>query len=395
MRIHLCAIYVFTTVTTTIIVSEEYIMAKDTSNTHHTGEHAHKRHNKFPLTLHPTGQYCKKIRGKICYFGKDRSEALRLYHEQATSLHAGCGRVATAESDPSLRTLCNLYLEHQEGRATIGEITHRHYYDLKSRLREFAKFIGPNQKISEVVTLQIQDYRQKLIKSGRRPDTINTKLSAVKSLFNWAGENGVIRHGPNLKAIKKVPVRKTERQIFTPGEVQLLLEHAGVQMKAMILLGLNCGFGCTDCALLQWKNLDLDRSRVDLPRRKTGIGRNLILWPETVDALKRVPRTGDRVFCTTQGNAWVRPVNGGQAHDSALSKEFSKLLRRVGIRAEKGVGFYTLRRTAATIAAESGDVFAVQGLLGHADTKMASVYIQTISEQTDRAVGHMRDRLMQ
>jgi len=30
------------------------------------------RSDKFPLTLHPTGQYCKKIKGKIRYFGMTR-----------------------------------------------------------------------------------------------------------------------------------------------------------------------------------------------------------------------------------------------------------------------------------------------------------------------------------
>ena len=34
------------------------------------------RSDKFPLTLHPTGQYCKKIRGYIYYFGSDRKQAL-------------------------------------------------------------------------------------------------------------------------------------------------------------------------------------------------------------------------------------------------------------------------------------------------------------------------------
>ncbi len=33
-----------------------------------------KEHSdKFPLTLHPTGRYCKRIRGKLYYFGPDNN----------------------------------------------------------------------------------------------------------------------------------------------------------------------------------------------------------------------------------------------------------------------------------------------------------------------------------
>jgi integrase len=70
-------------------------------------------------------------------------------------------------------------------------------------------------------------------------------------------------------------------------------------------------------------------------------------------------------------------------------------MKKAGIKAEKGVGFYTLRRTAATLAANSGDPFAVQKLLGHADVKMASTYIQNISEQTDRVINHSRQIIVQ
>ena len=45
------------------------------------------RSDKFPLTLHKTGQYCKKIKGKIYYFGKDKQLALERYLEQASLLH--------------------------------------------------------------------------------------------------------------------------------------------------------------------------------------------------------------------------------------------------------------------------------------------------------------------
>ena len=56
----------------------------------------------------------------------------------------------------------------------------------------------------------------------------------------------------------------------------------------------------------------------------------------------------------------------------------------------KGTGFYSLRRTAATMTARSGDPFAVQRLLGHVDLTMATRYVQDVSEQTDRAIENNR-----
>jgi len=73
-----------------------------------------------------------------------------------------------------------------------------------------------------------------------------------------------------------------------------------------------------------------------------------------------------------------------------VTPSFSRLLKKTGIHAPKGAGFYTLRRTAATLAARSGDLFAVQRLLGHADLKMATRYVQDVSEQTDRVIENSR-----
>ena len=65
------------------------------------------------------------------------------------------------------------------------------------------------------------------------------------------------------------------------------------------------------------------------------------------------------------------------------------------IETERGVGFYTLRRTAATMTAKSGGHCAVQRLLGHADLKIATTYVQDISEQTDRAINNSRKLIIQ
>ena len=107
------------------------------------------RSDKFPLTLHKTGQFCKKIKGKMYYFGTDRRQALERYLEQAACLHAGrpVSRDSTADH-LSIKTMCNLYLDHQESRVTVGEVKPRHISDHVSLLKAFVRFVGPHQLVS-------------------------------------------------------------------------------------------------------------------------------------------------------------------------------------------------------------------------------------------------------
>jgi integrase len=263
-------------------------------------------------------------------------------------------------------------------------------------------FLGRIAPVSDIKTIDVQEFRKKLIKAGKNPHTVNNYLSAVKAMYNWAINNEVIGLVPNLRAVRKITAHKHERPIFTAKQIHDLLTHANCKMRAMIWLGLNCGFGCTDCSELRWEHLDLKKGRVDFPRGKTGIRRNLVLWEESVAALKVLPKTTGRVFNTEDGNAYVRVdsklcENGTTKllNYDAVGRNFTRLLKKAGIKTEKGVGFYTLRRTAATLAARSGDPFAVQKLLGHADLKMATTYVQDVSEQTDRVINNTRKFIVQ
>ena len=69
-------------------------------------------------------------------------------------------------------------------------------------------------------------------------------------------------------------------------------------------------------------------------------------------------------------------------------------MKKAQIHVPKGTGFYSLRRTAATLAARSGDPFAVQRLLGHVDLHMATRYVQDVSEQTDRVIENSRRHVL-
>jgi integrase len=78
-----------------------------------------------------------------------------------------------------------------------------------------------------------------------------------------------------------------------------------------------------------------------------------------------------------------------------ITTQFRRLIIKVGLNVPKGTGFYTLRRTSATIAARSGDPFAVQRLLSHANLLIATRYVQDVSVQTDKVIANSRNILIQ
>src|SRR5207249_1666524 len=127
-------------------------------------------------------------------------------------------------------------------------------------------------------------------------------------------------------------------------ELRKIIVAAGVPMKAMVLLGINAGFGNTDVANLPLFALDLERGWVDYPREKTAIGRRCPLWPETIAALRTAaaerpdPKTdaeAELVFLTRSGNYWVRVKHRdgmpGLPIDS-IQKKFRKLLEAARVK---------------------------------------------------------------
>jgi hypothetical protein len=76
----------------------------------------------------------------------------------------------------------------------------------------------------------------------------------------------------------------------------------------------------------------------------------------------------------------------GDDTDQTLAKEFGKLLRALGIRGRKGLGFYTLRHTFRTVADEAKDQPAADYIMGHESPHMSSHYRETISHARLKAV---------
>jgi integrase len=257
-----------------------------------------------------------------------------------------------------------------------------------------------------VVDLAAADFDALRASLARRMGLVplGNEVQRVRSVFKYGFDAGLIdrpvRFGPGFRKPSKKVLRKARNarglRMFEAAELRQMVEKAGTPLKAMILLGINAGFGNADCGTLPRTALDLERGWVDYPRPKTGVRRRAPLWPETVaaigEALAARPAPKDQadaalVFITKYGLRWTK-----ETRDNPVSKEMAKLLKDVGIR-RPGLNFYALRHTFETVGGEARDQPAVDLIMGHAEDSdnMAAVYRERISDERLKAVtDHVR-----
>jgi integrase len=357
-----------------------------------------KPYPDFPLFAHATGRWAKKIRGQLQYFGawSDPEGALAKYLEQKEDLHAG----RTPRPDPGevlVKDVANAFRAAKDKQLEARELSPRTHADYGAIMDMMVTGLGKLRPVKALGPADFADLKSELAKRNG-PHRISTIIQVIRSAFKHADDSDLIdrpvRFGPAFKRTSKKTLRlhraKKGAKLFTPDEVRKLLGAAGVQVKAMLLLGINCGFGNSDCGNLPLSAVDLDRGIIDFPRPKTGIQRRCHLWPETVQALKDVmakrpePKLEEHaslVFITKYGQSWAKDENSGP-----LVYEVRKLLKALAINGRQGLGFYTLRHTFRTVADEAKDQPAADYIMGHEVPHMSSVYRETISDERLRAV---------
>ena len=119
----------------------------------------------FPLTPHPNGQWCKKIRGKVHFFGvwADPMAALQNYNNQAADLHAGRQpRVRALGDTPTLKDLGNSYLAAQAEKAKRELITASYFSYCTKAVKAFAQFVGKERRWDDLRPADFGGYRMHL-----------------------------------------------------------------------------------------------------------------------------------------------------------------------------------------------------------------------------------------
>ncbi|MEQ8791703.1 MAG: tyrosine-type recombinase/integrase [Pirellulaceae bacterium] len=404
-------------------------MAKSTA-TLATGKAAKERPPKpypeFPMYAHPSGNWARKLkpRGalkpKVFYFGpwgrRAGGELIRLeddgvdaalkkYKAEIDNIRAGRPRKAANHDGLTIKDLCNRFLNAKRRLRENGELAWSTWHTYKAVTDRLVRVFGDSRIVEDLTADEFGSLRADMAKK-KGPVALGVEIQRTRTVFKFAFDEGLIdkpvRFGQQFNKPSKTTLRKARasngQRMLEPKQLQLLLDAASPQVKAMLLLGLNAGLGNTDCANLSESHLDLDGGWLTYPREKTGVARRAKLWPETTTALRTVlanrkePKDAANkgvVFLTKYRHRWVK-TNVKGTPDDAIAKEVRKLLDETKLY-RRGIGFYTMRHVFRTVADATRDFPAVRFVMGHVDSSMDDVYRERIEDDRLEAVAdHVR-----
>jgi integrase len=351
-----------------------------------------------PLFPHATGRWAKKIRGQLHYFGywsgpdgPNHDAALRSYNEQADALHSGRSPKTEPDGELNVKGLCNEFLNAKQAALDSNEIVPKTFGELKATADLLVKRFGKRRLVADLTPADFASLRQHMAKRWG-PVRLFNAISRVRCIFKFGYDNGLlavpVRFGtgfdrPSRKTLRLERARRGPK-MFTADEVRRILAAAKPQHKAMILLAVNGGLGNSDLGQLPLDALDLEGGWLNYPRPKTGIGRRIPLWRETVQAIKdylphrptpKTPEAEKLAFVTLYGNPWYKRAAG---MGNPLSDVFRRLLDSLGINGNRC--FYALRHVFETVGGGAKDQVAVNAIMGHADSTMSAVYREHVED---------------
>lgn len=155
-----------------------------------------KPRKDFPLFAHASGQWVKKVNGRIHYFGKwgDPTAAEAKWDRDRQALIEGRDPNDATMGD-SVKWLCDSFMESKALQHERDELTKRAFNDYLRASKHVADFFGRGRRIDSLLPNDFDRYRNSLPGTWG-PTTIDNHLRLVRVLFKYGNDIGAISLKP-------------------------------------------------------------------------------------------------------------------------------------------------------------------------------------------------------
>ena len=357
----------------------------------------------FPLRKRKNGQWGKKVKGtdnvwRWKHFGvlADPEAALARYEAWNASSPASMpsepvdGPRSVTQNTATVQDMFDHFLDIWEARQQAGQVSAKQIANYRACMQQFASVIPLTKLLKE---LDDRDFVKVRASWSARYKKVNLKNMMTRLLTIFHRGKRLLPPGFAIEkdyfekpSLRELRVEKAEGapRVFAPEVLRRLIDEADAELKAQLLLGINCGFYPIDIKMLPVSALDLGNGWIRYHRNKTGNQRRSPLWPETVAALKawlelRDPgdeeTLKDLVFCVLCAPNEKMSSAPGRAHhhpegktawicgSDRVGRRFATL--RDKLEMDAGLNFSMTRHTFATVGDSLGDRAALRTIMGH------------------------------
>jgi len=224
----------------------------------------------------------------------------------------------------------------------------------------------------DLKTDQLRAWLAQLHRGGLTPGTLHHMLSACRSFFNFLARDGSVAANP-AAGVRSPKLKRKLPEVLDVDEVGALLEFPpddpeAVRDRALFELLYSSGLRVSELTGVRWRDLDLDEGLV----RVTGKGSKTRIVPvggkalTALEALRAQDRPGS-------DDVLVHGRLGRPLTPNGVRTRLKRRARDQGV--WKRVYPHLLRHSFASHLLESsGDLRAVQEMLGHADISTTQIY---------------------
>lgn len=354
-----------------------------------------KPYREFPMYAHASKRWAAKIGGVTRYFGhwRDWEAALERYQYEVHFYKVGRTPPPRDVKALTVGDMVNKYLEHAENRVHSSELAPRTWLDSKRAGVLLVSSLGRHTTVESLTPNDFARLRSELAKRVAL-STVLITIQRCRVFFAWALKNNHIRAKANFGSGFDKPTamslerEKQERPVrfYSIEDLTTLYKAATPQMRCLMLLGLNGGFGNKDIGTMEAKHIQ--DGWIRFTRSKNQVDRECPLWVETIQAIEgtRQSGSGKLVFLSPTGESWHK----GESN-SHLIVAFKQLNEECGVY-KHGRGFYALRHNFRTIANGLNDERGTARIFGHQKKSMADAYIHGCfdPERLKTIVEHVR-----
>lgn len=259
---------------------------------------------------------------------------------------------------------------------------------VSSYLRDVHQFAAAMEskgvELAQVVTQEVEDYANSLVKRGKSPATVTRSVASIKSFYSCLMGKGYVSGNP-AKGVTPTKVERKLPQVLTSKEVELFLEQPectdlkGYRDRAMLELLYATGIRVSELIELDVDDLNLPGGVLKCFSK--GKERLIPLYPTAIRALgEYINNVRPQLVDSAEETALFVNMSGERMSRQGFWKLIKHYQEKAGI--QKDITPHTLRHSFAAHLLENGaDLRSIQEMLGHADISSTQIYSKLINQK--------------